>query len=312
MNNPVTISVVAPIYGVEKYIGQFAESVFNQSYQHVQYVFVNDGTKDNSIAVLESVIDRYPHLRDRITIVNKQNGGLPAARKTGMEHVTGDYIWHVDPDDWVEPEAFASIAEFALANDCPDIIYFDFFKDYPQKSKHKMEKDFTLAQKECYIRSMYTHRSYGCVWNKCVKRSIYLEGLVDFPEFSYGEDTFLTTQLVGYSHSIAHLKSPLYHYRKGNPNAITRQNRKKRHKEYALNFLNLYERYKDIPTESNPISVIFDDMIIQAGWYSIKYGLDLFSARTYLADAVRKAKIKGRSNVCLSAQLLVKLYSFIA
>lgn len=311
MDRPVIISVVAPIYGVEKYIGQFAGSVLNQSYEHVQLIFVNDGTKDSSMDVLNAAVARCPHLSDRIMIVNKENGGLPAARKAGMEYVTGDYVWHVDPDDWIEPEAFSRIADFASANGYPDVIYFDFFKDYPDRSKHKKERDYSADTKNLYIRNMYSHKSYGCVWNKCVKMSVYLEDKVDFPLYSYGEDTFLTTQLIGFSNKIAHLKSPLYHYRKGNPNAITRQNRKKRHREYAMNFLDLYEKYKDVPACRNPISFIADDILIQAGWYSLKYGLRLFESRAYLASAVRKARIRTGSNVSLPAQLLTKLLAFL-
>ena len=92
MKNPV-ISVVIPVYGVEKYIEEFADSLFSQGYPYVQYVFVNDGTKDNSIGILNRVIDsRYPDLREKILIVSKENDGLPAARKTGMDYVTGEYV----------------------------------------------------------------------------------------------------------------------------------------------------------------------------------------------------------------------------
>ena len=72
--NPV-LSIVIPVYGVEKYIAEFARSVFSQSYTYVQYVFVNDGTKDNSISVLRQLIDdEFPHLNDRVIIVDKENG----------------------------------------------------------------------------------------------------------------------------------------------------------------------------------------------------------------------------------------------
>lgn len=311
MASPVTISVVAPIYGVEQFIEKFLHSLLGQSYPHLQFVFVNDGCKDISMNILHSVIEKsYKHLSDRVVVVNKENGGLPAARKTGMEYVTGDYVWHVDSDDWIEPESFSRIAEFASANGYPDVIYFDFFKDYQDRSKHKKERDYSADTKKLYIRNMYSHKSYGCVWNKCVKKNVYLQGKIDFPSYSYGEDTFLTTQLIGFSNTIAHLKSPLYHYRKGNPNAITRQNRKKRHREYAMNFLDLYEKYKDVPAGRNPISVIEDDILIQAGWYSLKYGLGLFKSRQYLASAIRKARLHTGSNVSLPVQLLTKILAF--
>ena len=79
--SPLVLSIIAPIYGVEQYIGKFAESVLSQSYPYIEYIFVNDGTKDNSIEVLESIInEKYAHRREWIKIIHKTNGGLPAAR----------------------------------------------------------------------------------------------------------------------------------------------------------------------------------------------------------------------------------------
>lgn len=307
MDKPVVISLVAPIYGVEKYIEKFAESVLGQTYPHVQYIFVNDGTKDASIGILETVISRHAHLRDRVLIVNKENEGLPAARKTGMEYVTGDYVWHVDSDDWVEDGALQRLADFIQAHDCPDVVYFDFFKEYSDRTKYKKESFFTVGTRDDYVRDMYNHRSFGCVWNKCVKRSLYRKAAVYFPQFSYGEDTFLMTQLVGRAESIAHLEMPLYHYRKDNPLAITRQNRRKRRREYALNFLDLYEKYRQVPSRDNPVSSIFDDILMQAGWYSVIYGFGLFRKYPYLAPALRHTRIRTGSNVPLPAQLMLRL-----
>ena len=91
MKTPLTISLIAPVYGVEKYIARFAESVFCQSYPYIQFVFVNDGTKDASMDVLNAIIkDRFSHLKEQIVIVNQDNAGLPAARRKGNEYATGD------------------------------------------------------------------------------------------------------------------------------------------------------------------------------------------------------------------------------
>ena len=78
-----SFSIVVPVYGVEKYIGRCAETLFSQTYDNIQFVFVNDGTKDKSMEVLAEVLEGYQHLKNRVVIVNKENGGLPAARKTG-------------------------------------------------------------------------------------------------------------------------------------------------------------------------------------------------------------------------------------
>ena len=311
MKSGITISLVVPVYGVEKYIAEFARSVFGQSYSDVQYIFVNDGTKDRSVEVLNEVIDKeYPHLRENIQIVNKENAGLPAARKTGMEYVTGDYVYHVDPDDWLSPGSFEAIAAKARETDA-DVIYFNYVKEYDRRSSIKKERSYTADQKSDYVRNMFNHKSFGTLCNKCIKTSLYRDSLLHHPQFSYAEDCYLSVQLVGRAKSLAYLDMDIYHYRKNNPHSITRQNRIRRKREYALNFLDLYEKYRDVPFEINPVSVIFDDILMQAGWYSIAYGLNLFKEYPYLAAAVSKARIRFGSDVWLPCQLLTKVYTYL-
>ena len=309
MKKDIEISLVVPVYGVERYIAEFARSVFSQSYQNVQYVFVNDGTKDNSIQVLNDVIDNeFSHLRDRILVVDKPNGGLPAARKTGLEHVTGDYVYHVDPDDWLSPGSFEAIAAKAKETDA-DIIFFNYVKEYENLTSVKKERPYTIEEKVQYARNMYNHKAYGTLCNKCVKRSLYKENEIFHPRSSYAEDCFLSVQLVGRAESLAYLDMDIYHYRKNNPHSITHNGRRKRKEEYALNFLNLYECYRDLPENENPVAVILDDVFMQAGWYSIAYGLNLFKRFDYLAPMVRKARLSTGTDVWLPLQLLVKLYA---
>ena len=308
----ITISLVVPVYGVEKYIAEFARSVFSQSYQHVQYIFVNDGTKDNSIEVLNNVIDNeFPSLRDNIIIVSKENAGLPAARKTGLEYVTGDYVYHVDPDDWISPGSFQTIADIAAKTDA-DVIYFNYVKEYENRSSVKKEREYAIDQKSEYVRNMYNHKSYGTLCNKCIRTSLYRQYAFYHPAYSYAEDCYLTVQLIGRASSLVYLDMDIYHYRKNNPTSITRQGRARRKREYALNFLDLYEKYKDVPANENPVAPIFDDILIQAGWYSIAYGLDLFRQYPYLAGAICKARIRTGSDVWLPCQILTKIYACFA
>lgn len=307
MKSPITVSIIAPVYGVERFIADFADSAFSQTYPHVEFIFVNDGTKDRSIEVLNGVIDqKYSHLRDRIRIIDKQNGGLPAARKTGVEHATGDYLWHVDPDDWLEPDAVESIVG-RIEETGADVVYFNLVKEYQGKSKVKRDRWHAENAQAEYVWDMFNHKSFGSVCNKCIKRSLYDNERVIFAEYSYAEDTFLSSQLVGYSTCISFLDKPLYHYRKTNPNAITRQNLKKRHREYALNFMRLYDHYRDLPLEQSPIASIHDEILIKLGWYSILYGVDLYKDYPYLASDIRKAKVNSKADVFILGQLLAKL-----
>lgn len=116
------LSIIIPIYNVEKYIGRCAESVLNQNVPPSQYevIFVNDGTKDNSVEVLNKAIDfeKFPNFH----IYNKENGGLSSARNFGLDKAHGDYVWFVDSDDWIEPNCLAKIVK-KLNEMNPDILY---------------------------------------------------------------------------------------------------------------------------------------------------------------------------------------------
>ena len=173
MKKQIDVSLIIPVYGVEAYIAEFAVSAFEQTYEHIQYVFVNDGTKDDSIVILKRLIDdRYSHLKDKIKIVDKQNGGLPAARKTGLEYATGEYVWHVDSDDWLEKDAVESIVDRISETGC-DVVYFNLIKEYGDRSKVKRDRPHAPdAQKE-YVWDMFNHKSFGSLCNKCIRRSLY-------------------------------------------------------------------------------------------------------------------------------------------
>ena len=306
MNKP-TISLIVPVYGVERYIAFFADSVLGQSYPYMQFIFVNDGTKDRSMEVLQEVIDsKYPHRREQVVIVNKENGGLPAARRTGLDYVTGDYVYNVDPDDWLSPGSIEKIAATIEKTGC-DIVYFNYVKEYANRSSRKCERLYTAGNKELYIRNMYNHKAFGTLCNKCIRYSLYSSNIIHTPRYGYAEDCFVSVQLVGYAGSLAYLDEDVYHYRKDNPGSMTRQGRKRRKREYAANFLDLYEKYREVPQAANPVMCIFDDIIMQAGWYSVFYNLGLFTQYPYLAAAVRKARIRTGSDVPLLAQLITKI-----
>ena len=310
MKNPVTISLIIPIYRVEKYIGRFAESVFGQSYPHIQYIFVNDETDDSSVDILKALIEaRYSHLIEKILIVDQPHAGLPAARKTGMQYVTGDYVWHVDSDDWIEEGAVAMIAGVA-ENSGSDLIYFPFWQEYADGSRMKREKVYDISSKNEYVWNMFNQKSYACVWNKCIRRSVYERHKINFPEYSYAEDAYLMIQLVSYCNSIASLHSAVYHYRKDNSASLSHQKRKHRRLEYALNFMDLYEKLKDEPCPDNPLPVIKDAIMLRAGWYSIAFDLGLFKRFPYLAGMIRRSHLSFHSKVGIIPQIITKIRSF--
>ena len=97
MEKNIKVSVIVPVYNVEKYIRQCLESIINQTYKNLEIIVVNDGTKDNSMKIVEEYLSD-----ERIKVINKENGGIASARNRGIDEATGEYISFVDSDDWLE------------------------------------------------------------------------------------------------------------------------------------------------------------------------------------------------------------------
>ena len=99
----ILLSVLVPIYGVEKYIERCATSLFEQTLQdHIEFIFVNDCTKDNSVVKLLNLLKKYPHRISQVKLLeHSRNRGLAASRQTALNHATGDYVLTVDSDDWL-------------------------------------------------------------------------------------------------------------------------------------------------------------------------------------------------------------------
>jgi glycosyltransferase involved in cell wall biosynthesis len=301
----IRVSVIVPVYGVEAYIGKCARSLFAQTYPHIQFIFVDDGTPDRSVDVLNEVIDKeFPHLRERILILHKENGGLPQARLTGLQHADGDYVMHVDSDDWVEPDAVASLVEKAEETGA-DIVFHDFWKEYPSRSKLDRERDYTAADKMAYIKGLYTYRAYGYLWNKFARRSLY-EGVFT-PKYNMHEDIVVANQLIFKATSLIHLPKALYHYRRDNPGASTRVALKRRRGQSARNFLDLYEHFKPCLAGS-PIEHFTDEILLRAAWIGFTLDRSLFAERPYLKREARAVSLRSGCFVGIFKQLILKLF----
>ncbi|MBO4585634.1 MAG: glycosyltransferase family 2 protein, partial [Bacteroidales bacterium] len=118
------VSIIVPIYKVEPYIEHCARSVLSQTWPDTEFIFVDDGSPDRSREILEQLIDReFPQLKSRITVIAKPvNQGLPQARLTGIKAATGDYIMHVDSDDWVDPDMAEKLVREAERTGA-DVVY---------------------------------------------------------------------------------------------------------------------------------------------------------------------------------------------
>jgi glycosyltransferase involved in cell wall biosynthesis len=145
------VSIVVPIYGVEKYIERCARSLFEQTFDDIEYIFVNDSTKDASIEVLQTVIEEYPHRKNQIKILHHpENRGLPQARKTGILAAKGDYIINFDSDDWVE-HTIIEVVYTKASQDKADIVVCDIYKSNGNVHKHWKCGDVNLGKMDFFV-----------------------------------------------------------------------------------------------------------------------------------------------------------------
>lgn len=211
------VSIISPIYGVEKFIKKFAISLFEQSYSHIEYIFVNDCTQDNSLFILKDVINQYPQRKAMVTIVNKEkNEGLPQARKTGMQYAHGDYIMHLDSDDWVDNNMVTEMLEVALSSQA-DIVYAD---NFIESTSIRYRSNPTFINSIDFLKAAFYMQVSAQTWSKLYKAELFKKARIIYPTANMHEDLCINLQLFAQATSIKHLPKAFYHYRL-NPNSLT-------------------------------------------------------------------------------------------
>ena len=213
------VSVIIPVYGVEKYIERCARSLLEQTLDDIELIFVDDCTKDNSITILREVIECYPMRKSQIRILHHDvNKGLPSARKTGLLVARGEYIAHCDSDDWVDRNMYLTMYENA-AKEKVDVIVCDYIvTDGGGKEDHLKACHSTNRDK--FIENLLYQKDPWVVWNKMFSRKIYSKDFV-YAKGNMGEDMVTCAQLILKCKKIAYLPQPLYYYF-CNPESITK------------------------------------------------------------------------------------------
>ncbi len=216
-NVNIELSIIIPVYGVEKHIEQCARSLFEQSLKdNIEFIFVDDASTDHSIEILKRVIDDFPNRKKQIKIIHhNKNQGLPQARKTGIYAAKGKYVIHCDSDDWLTTQAYENLLDKAK-NDNADIVICDYYEAFENINKHCHQ---TINQ-PTLLADILMRKASGSVWNKMVKRTLYDEKII-YPTAGMGEDLVLTHQLIYRAKKISYLPEALYYYRQ-NPESMSR------------------------------------------------------------------------------------------
>lgn len=219
MFKEIKVSVIIPIYNVAKFIERCTESLMKQTLDEVEYIFVNDATPDNSMELLYGILQCYPLKASEVRVVeHEHNKGLPAARNTGLAIATGEYIFHCDSDDYVEPDTLELLYKTAKEKNA-DFIWSDWFLSYDNNERYMFEPSYSIPND--VLRGMLDGSMKYNVWNKLVKRSLYIDNAISFPAgHGMGEDMTMI-RLAACATIMTYVPKALYHYTRSNTEAMT-------------------------------------------------------------------------------------------
>lgn len=213
MENPLLISIIIPVYNVEPYIERCLLSVLNQSYSNLEVILIDDCTPDNSISIAQEVISRYPDKENIHIIKHEKNGGLSAARNTGIKAATGDYLYFLDSDDEITPDAIQKLTYYAINNSNVDVIIggVEVIGNYPAVKLPFADGSILSSNKDIQ-NSFFKNEWYVMAWNKLVKRSFVFDNSLLFYSGIYHEDLLWSFEVAQKAQSLIICTEKIYKY----------------------------------------------------------------------------------------------------
>lgn len=216
------VSVIVPVYKVEKYIEKCARSLFEQSLDDIEFLFVDDCTPDHSIQVVLRILEEYPNRSIQTRIIKMPwNSGQAAVRRHGIIASKGDYIIHCDSDDWTDTDLYERMYNKAIAEDA-DIVVCDEIWEYLNRSSLVVEPGLSNCPREI-VKNWY-HYSFGMYChNKLVRRGLWEEydDLLPWEGLNMWEDNGLMFRVFYYANKITQIRGSYYHYNKANVSSMT-------------------------------------------------------------------------------------------
>lgn len=207
------VSVIVPIYGVEKYIERCAVSLLEQTLVDMEFIFVDDCSKDDSVNILINILEKYP-LRKKQSIIlrHEHNKGLSRARETGIKAASGEYIAHCDSDDWVEKNTYEELYNFAIEKQCDFVKSAHFISESFSHTTKYVYTETANPTKENILKYLLTSKGWNSIWDTLTNAKIYRNNNILFTEDAMLEDYLVVSQLLIHCDKIGILNRPFYHY----------------------------------------------------------------------------------------------------
>ena len=208
----IQLSIIIPIYNVSNYLKRCLDSVYSQIEDNWEVILVDDGSTDDSGEICEESKSKYP----QTIVIHKENGGLSDARNVGIEIASGEYIYFLDSDDWLDPNAISTLLNFAIISNC-EIVQGGFYytyDDYLLYDNRKISIDqthFILNRKDAMTELIKNEYIKNFAWGKLYKSSLVKKYL--FPKGKYFEDSYWQHLIVNEINNYGVIPTPLYYYR---------------------------------------------------------------------------------------------------
>lgn len=265
-NNLPLISVIVPVYKVEKYLDRCVESIVNQTYKNLEIILVDDGSPDNC----PQMCDEWSKKDKRIRVIHKKNGGLSDARNAGIDCATGEYISFVDSDDNLHVDFLSVLYNSLIKNKATisicDFKRFDNEMDVMTKIEFPLVENIYTNVEACKMQYTHDNIKFVTAWGKIYNMKLFSE--LRYPVSKIHEDEFVTFQAFYNSEQIVAINYPLYYYR-NNENSI--MNQKFTLKGYdiieALEFRNEYYEEKE---EKELVNLTHNKILYTKAMLSIK------------------------------------------
>lgn len=226
------ISVIIPVYNTEKYLQKCLDSVLSQTLQDFEIIIVNDGSPDNSKAIIDDYVSRYS---DKITALYQENAGQASARNNGLSVAKGEYISFLDSDDYLAENAFEKTYTYAIKNEL-DIVCFNF---YTEADGNAIQEEYRLCHSNDAAKRYIITESSPC--NKLISNKIITDNNVRFTENMIYEDLDLIPRLALYTDKIGFMDDRLYHY-------VIHDNSTMHQKKYNPKLASIYKAMETLKT----------------------------------------------------------------
>lgn len=223
----IKLSIILPVYNVAKYLDKCINSLLNQTIKELEFIFVNDGTPDNSV----EIIKKYQKQDKRIKLIEKENGGQASARNLGLKHAKGEYIAFLDSDDYVSEDMYEILYNRAKKDDL-DIVICNYYLTYPDRIEEFKNNITNKKEKNINIKEYITLSP--CPWNRIFKRSFLENQEFNFPEGIIYED-YASIPLLGRGNpKVVYINKCLHYYVQSDSSTL-------RNKEYKSKYEDIFK-----------------------------------------------------------------------